>query len=117
MPSYDFPYPPTMNTYWRNWNGRTVLAKRGREYKSAVEAVVGPQPPRLSGPLCVMLSVWKPDRRKRDLDNLLKPILDACTHAGVWGDDSQVKALSIAEVGVQSPGGVTMQITQMEVFQ
>ena len=36
-----------------------------------------------------------PDKRRRDLDNLLKATLDSLTHAGVWSDDSQIDALSI----------------------
>ena len=32
---------------------------------------------------------------RRDLDNLLKGLLDALTHAGLWLDDSQVADLRI----------------------
>ena len=34
------PFPPSMNTYWRNFRGRTVLSKAGREYKVAVAEYV-----------------------------------------------------------------------------
>jgi Holliday junction resolvase RusA-like endonuclease len=43
----------------------------------------------------VVVEVYVPDRRKRDLDNLHKGILDSLTHAGVWGDDSQIDDLRI----------------------
>jgi len=46
-----------------------------------------------------------PDRRRRDLDNLLKSLLDAITHAGIWDDDSQVKHLEIREFGREPPDG------------
>jgi crossover junction endodeoxyribonuclease RusA len=36
-----------------------------------------------------------PDRRRRDLDNIQKAILDALTHAGVWEDDSQVDDIRV----------------------
>jgi len=39
--------------------------------------------------------LFMPDRRKRDIDNTLKALLDALTHAGVWLDDSQVVDLRI----------------------
>lgn len=35
---------------------------------------------------------YMPDRRRRDLDNLLKTVMDAGTQAGVWRDDCQVTA-------------------------
>lgn len=113
MNSYRLPYPPTMNTYWRKYRGRITLSSRGRQYKRDVQAVVGPQPPRLAGPLAVTLSVWLPDRRRRDLDNLIKPVLDACTAAGVWLDDSQVRALSVADVGRRVPGCVVINVSEM----
>jgi crossover junction endodeoxyribonuclease RusA len=38
-----------------------------------------------------------PDKRRRDLDNILKALLDGLTHSGVWGDDSQVVDLRIVK--------------------
>jgi crossover junction endodeoxyribonuclease RusA len=110
----ELPFPPTANTYWRKWKNRMVLSPRGEQYKLDVQAAVGLNPPRLSGRLCLMVSAWMPDRKRRDIDNLLKPLLDALTYAGVWDDDSQVKALSIAEAGVRKPGSVQIQITRMD---
>jgi crossover junction endodeoxyribonuclease RusA len=39
---------------------------------------------------------YPPDHRRRDLDNLAKAILDALQHAGVYGNDCQVKLLTLA---------------------
>lgn len=36
-----------------------------------------------------------PDRRKRDLDNLLKSLLDGLEGAGVFKDDAQIDDLQI----------------------
>jgi crossover junction endodeoxyribonuclease RusA len=30
------PWPPTVNTYWRNFNGRVLISAKGREYRKAV---------------------------------------------------------------------------------
>jgi crossover junction endodeoxyribonuclease RusA len=48
--------------------------------------------------LSVRIEAWMPDRRRRDLDNLMKSTLDSITHAGVWEDDSQIDHLSIRRV-------------------
>ena len=46
--------------------------------------------------LIVTIEAYPPDKRKRDLDNILKSLLDALQHAGMYPDDSQIDVLSIA---------------------
>ena len=29
------PWPPTVNTYWRNFGGRTIVSAKGRSYRKA----------------------------------------------------------------------------------
>ena len=38
MSDYKFtlPYPPSINGYWRNFKGRQIISKRGREYVKLV---------------------------------------------------------------------------------
>ena len=95
-------WPPSVNTIWRhiviNGTARVVLSKDGREYREraawAVRSAV--QGCRFeSGPLLVSIAAYPPDRRARDIDNVLKAALDAITHSGLWRDDSQVASLSI----------------------
>jgi len=43
----------------------------------------------------VHIGVIRPDKRKRDLDNLLKPLCDLLVAGRVLVDDSQIKCLSI----------------------
>ena len=89
------PFPPSMNTYWRSFQGRMLISKKGREYRLAVAELVASNPVRVEGPLKVTIEAFRPDRRKRDLDNLFKATLDSLTHAGVWEDDSQIVDLRI----------------------
>ena len=91
------PWPPSMNTYWRTFQGRMIISAKGREYRKAVAEQVMLQFVGLGykGKLCVEIEAFRPDKRKRDLDNLLKAVLDGCTHAGVWEDDSNIVDLRI----------------------
>jgi len=107
----ELPYPPSVNTYWRSPNtgklaGRTLISQKGRDYRQAVANTVllAQNPKAPQGRLDVALAVFPPDRRRRDLDNLPKAILDALTHAGVIEDDSLIDRLLI-ERGAICPFG------------
>jgi crossover junction endodeoxyribonuclease RusA len=113
------PYPPTVNTYWRCAGRQMLLSRRGRSYRRAVEAVVlagcqsllGRLP--LESRLAVRLAVAAPDGRKRDLDNVLKAVLDALEHAGLYRDDGQIDRLEVCRAGIRPPGHVEIRIEPM----
>jgi len=111
------PWPPTVNTYWRSivigGRVRLLMSKKGRMYREAVVAAMSVAKP-FTERLEVHLSCFPPDRRKRDLDNLPKGILDALQHAGVYVDDSQIDWLSIERMPIQKGGSVTVRITRLE---
>lgn len=108
------PYPPTVNTYWRNWRGRMVISKEGRAYRKAVEAVVWSRENQTSfgfRRLSVSVVLMPPDRRRRDIDNTAKALLDALAHAGVYEDDGQIDRLEIERSSVEYPGYASVTIT------
>lgn len=114
----DLPWPPSMNHYWRNVPGRgTLISAEGRQYRQDVQVQVLIQraAKKLSGRLEVAITAFPPDKRRRDLDNLLKSCLDALTHAGVWLDDQQIDDLRIVRGNTgDKPGGrVAVQITEI----
>lgn len=104
-------YPPTVNHYWRVWNGRPILSAKGRAYRTAAEEFRPAIP--LSSRLAVSLQLTMPDRRKRDIDNVAKAVLDAIGHAGLWNDDCQVDRLLIERVAVEPPGCVDVIIEEL----
>ena len=90
------PYPPSANTYWRRNGARYFVAPAGQAFRTEVEvrcAASGIKP--LAGPVALTVTLVPGDRRRRDIDNVLKPLLDALTHGGAWADDSQVKRLLV----------------------
>jgi crossover junction endodeoxyribonuclease RusA len=91
----ELPFPPSTNTYYRNIKGRTLISKKGRQYKDSVYGSVLEQHglfKPITGPVKITVELIPPDRRKRDLDNFAgKALYDALTAANVWMDDSQVK--------------------------
>ena len=90
------PYPPSVNHYWRRVGPRTLISREGRTFRQNVCALLGRggqrRPPN-GGRIAVALDAFPPDHRRRDLDNIQKPVLDALEHAGVYVDDSQIDLL------------------------
>ena len=97
MIRFTLPWPPSVNRYYRNVAGITKISAEGRAYRQAVINLLAEArtAPPMAAPVAVSIEAFMPDKRRRDLDNLLKGLLDAMTHAGVWLDDSQVVDLRI----------------------
>ncbi len=106
------PWPPSVNRYWRSVGGRVLISRDGREYRQRVAGQVleAGRPPRYAGELAVDILAWPPDRRRRDLDNVLKALLDAMEHAGVYEDDSQIGVILIRRGEVVAGGRVDVEV-------
>lgn len=107
------PWPPSLNAMYRNVSGRTLISAAGRAYRKAVadQVLVQRGAKQLAGRLDVAIVAHVPDKRRRDLDNLFKVVLDSLTHAGVWLDDEQIDGLSIR----RGPIGGMLKVTVKEV--
>ncbi len=113
MLEVELPFPPSVNHYWRMWRGRMVISERGLRFRADVKAILaalGVQP--ISGNLAVRIEVFPPDRRRRDLDNLLKAIGDSLEHGGAFHDDSQIVWLLIEKATVVPGGKVVVNIKE-----
>jgi crossover junction endodeoxyribonuclease RusA len=121
MTRIELPWPPTVNTYWRHVGPKVLVSDGGRRYRRTVADLVlearcsraislGP----LQGRLRVSIDVHVPDRRPRDVDNMLKAPLDALTKAGLWVDDSQIDDLRIVRRGIVHGGLIVVAVEQIE---
>lgn len=109
------PWPPTVNHYYTVSRGRKILSAAGRNYKTACQYLLLEQKAQksTSGPYCVTIRAYPPDNRKRDLDNLLKPCLDALTGYGAIGDDSQIDDLRIQRFPKIPSGRIDIVISRI----
>lgn len=91
------PWPPTANTYWRRNGNRYFLSNKGQDYRNTIVktcfiyAGLFDEDARLK----VSIQAFPPDKRKRDLDNLFKSLIDSLQSARIFHDDSQIDQLSI----------------------
>lgn len=120
MLQLELTYPPTVGNYWTQWcqDGKVRMAvnERGSAFRAEVYRAKLEHQPRLQtlqGRLHVQVELWMPDRRKRDLDNPLKALFDACTYAKIWNDDEQIDALTVTRMGVEAPGKTTLIIHEV----
>lgn len=114
MITIDLPYPPSVNRYWRSVKGRVLISEQGRAYRKAVCQAIGIGGNTLNQRLAVTVDAWMPDKRKRDIDNIAKAVLDAITFAGVWNDDELIDDLRIIRRGVEAPGRVVVSIQRAD---
>lgn len=109
----ELPWPPTVNMYWRHVGNKVLLSKAGRLYKQRVASAVLQQSGRGGfgdARLWVRIDACPPDGRKRDLDNVIKGILDSLAAAGLYNDDSQVDELRIRRMPCDGRGRVYVTI-------
>lgn len=119
------PWAPSVNNYWkpfmrpgmswpmlrltpgaRYYRGAAIVALR--KITGATKYEAWKQPVRID------IELRPPDRRKRDIDNNLKPILDSLTFAGVWDDDSRVDEMTVSRGRVIDGGSVSIIVTALD---
>jgi crossover junction endodeoxyribonuclease RusA len=92
----ELPYPPSVNHYWRNVKGHMTISKAGKAFRDRARATclaMGLQC--VQDRLCLEIEAFPPDRRSRDLDNLLKAPLDALGKGFAYADDSQIDEIHL----------------------
>ncbi|MBD3768001.1 MAG: RusA family crossover junction endodeoxyribonuclease [Gammaproteobacteria bacterium] len=105
------PFPPSINGYWRAYSGRQIISAKGREYRAdVIKQMFYEHMPRYECEIEVHITLYPPDRRKRDIDNYIKAVFDAMTHAKVWVDDSQVSKMTVERGAVCKPGYVSLTV-------
>lgn len=115
------PWPPSVNSYWRHPTrgplaGRHLISEEGRKFRNYVcdFARVNGITAQFDGRLAITVRAYPPDRRRRDLDNILKATLDSLTHAAVIEDDSQFDDIRIVRQSLVKGGKLEIMITELE---
>ena len=105
--------PPSVNHYWLGSGTRRYVSKRAVEFKRALAQVAkasGVKP--TQNKVSLNIRWGRKDKRHRDIDNILKPILDALNGIAYF-DDSQVSELFVKkEQGAQESLEITIKEIQ-----
>lgn len=116
MINLDLPAPPTVNTYYRKKpKGGMYISARGKKFRREVQElclIAGVRP--LTGRLSLTIHYAPPDKRKRDIDNIIKAVQDALTHGGCMLDDEQIDELMVKRLPVRKFGAALITIKKIE---
>lgn len=114
MLKLNLPYPPSINHYWRRAGNRTIISREGRDYRSrVVDLLRRKRIETITGQLSVEVQVAPPDRRRRDLDNILKALLDSLQHGGAYEDDFQIARLLVERIEPAKNGKAIVTIREL----
>ena len=101
-----FSIPPSINSCYRSYNRRVIKSKKYCDWQKKQLLLFNSDARSVKGPLRISVIVYsgKGWRKNRDLDNILKPLLDTLILIGFIEDDNSaiVKAISI-EIQHQIP--------------
>lgn len=95
------PWPPSINHYYIRTSKGVIINKKGREYRKHVYYSCLEHQGLFTDidRLRLFIIAHPPDKKRRDLDNLLKVVQDSLQFAKVFPDDSQIDELSIRRSG------------------
>lgn len=97
--------PPSVNHYWLASGKRRFISKQGKAYQHIIKLLLGNREPSQKR-LKIDVEICFSDRRKRDLDNCLKALLDALVKAELCIDDEQFDVIHVKR-GEVVKGGLT----------
>ena len=91
-----FPFPPTTNNLFAG-RARRFASKGYRAWQAEADHALSLQAPlpRFDGPVSVVLTLGRPDKRRRDLANYEKAVIDRIVHHGILSDDSLIHELTM----------------------
>lgn len=85
----ELPLPPSVNRLWQSVKGRAVSHAPYRKWlDQAAHEFLIQQPRKCLGAVTIEITFGFPDSRRRDLDSLKKPILNALAKFGIIENDS-----------------------------
>src|SRR5690606_33375108 len=97
MIRYELPYPPSVNNLFANSKngGRYAVESYKAWRKAAGEEIIAQRRQRIKGRFSLAIYVVRPDKRKRDVANLIKAVEDLLVEMQVVEDDSLAERVTI----------------------
>lgn len=129
MIEIELSYPPTVNHYKKV--GSLIMTKNGKYYQQRVDTkktklfyyevwlaiknlkAIKRIPMPIESNISLEVYLYPPDKRKRDIDNCCKPLIDSLVKAGLIKDDVQISRLVVERKGIIAQGKVVIRIQEI----
>jgi len=110
----ELPWPPSVNSYYRRRGHTYFISQKGVQYRREVCLLCHKYRHTFSDTerISITIEAYPPDKRRRDLDNLLKSLQDSLEHAKVFKDDSQIDKLIIT----RQPEKLSKVVVTLETY-
>ncbi len=112
------PLPPSVNRLWRTGRGRIYKSPKytawiqeagyGLLRQELTQGVIAGR--KIKGTFILTVIAHRPDKRRRDLDNILKAALDFCTKMSIIEDDYLCEEFHVKWAKGISPRGCYLTI-------
>jgi Holliday junction resolvase RusA-like endonuclease len=111
------PWPPTANTMFAMRGYRRFVSPKYAEWKDLVAAHLKDQRPvKMDCSVNIHISLSAPTKRKWDIDNRVKPIIDVLvTHGIIEDDHSGIVRRITVEVSNDELPGATVWLEEVEI--
>jgi crossover junction endodeoxyribonuclease RusA len=113
------PYPVSVNAMYANAAGRgRVKTERYKTWINAAGwALVAARPVKVAGPYTLEITLFQSDKRKRDIDNVVKPISDLLVEHQLVEDDSLCTRLVVQRIPSDTQWAeVTVRPTDKRIY-
>ncbi len=115
------PWPPSVNHYWLQGkpiykNGRRIVPRyksdKANMFIKQTKAAVGIVKSSLKR-IAIEIMAFPPDRRCRDIDNILKAVFDGLVNAKLIKDDEQIDDIRVIRGDVVKGGMVKIKVSEL----
>lgn len=114
----NLPLSPSINSYYghhaKHGYASIYIKKAGKEYRKKVFSYITENnlQLRINVPIQLNIIIHPASDRIWDLDNRLKSLFDALTHANLWQDDEYIHKMTVEKGEKIKNGGILMEISQ-----
>lgn len=110
MISLTLPFPPSANAYIRHAGHRHYFSKQAAKFRADVAEIMAAERIKpLTGRLSVSVRLFAPTKRRYDIDNRIKALLDAMEGC-CYADDEAIDSIDVVRGPVQKGGAVKVVI-------